>query len=58
MPKVKMFSGTKRCSCGERYNFRKGIAVVPGVTFSGKPLQISIHEFINLMQEISDDKSK
>ncbi len=46
MGKIKLFSGKKRCKDGETYNFKKGIAVVPGIRISGKNVRITLLEFI------------
>jgi len=33
---------------GETYHFKNGFAKVPGCTFSGKPMRISLKEFKEL----------
>lgn len=51
MKKLKPFSGRKRCSAGELYVFKKGIATVPGMWFKTlwegiRPVTITFAEFI------------
>jgi hypothetical protein len=53
--KVKGFSGIKKCSVGEVYFFRDGVAVVPGVLIFGRPVMISISEFKKLQEEVEDE---
>lgn len=48
MKKLKPFSGKKRCQQGETYTFKKGVAVVPGMSFQRKPVKISLIEFNKL----------
>ncbi|MCK9369222.1 hypothetical protein M0R04_04725 [Candidatus Dojkabacteria bacterium] len=45
---VKLKEIRKKCSDGEYYTFRNGFAVVPGVTFKGKPVLITLKEFKEL----------
>lgn len=35
---------------GERYVFKNGVAIVPGVRFQGKPMKITLKEFLELKQ--------
>lgn len=51
MAKPKLFSGKKRCSAGEVYNFRNGWAEVPGLRIEGQPVKISIKEFNEVNRE-------
>jgi len=47
--KVKIgFTRTKKDSSGETYKFKNGLAVVPGIIIKGKPVVITVKEFIEL----------
>lgn len=46
--KIKPFSGKKRCKDGEVYTFKKGVAIVPGLQFYGRPVKITLAEFKEL----------
>jgi len=42
------YTGMKRCPDGEIYRFKKGIAKVPGMTFSRKPVYVTFKQFIEI----------
>lgn len=48
--KFKGFTGRKRCSGGEFYSFRKGIATIPGYYYKGKSVKITLKEFNQLQR--------
>jgi hypothetical protein len=44
------FSGKKKCSNGEIYTFKKGIAIIPGFKMKGKPVKITLGEYNGLQK--------
>jgi len=49
---MKLSTVRKRCPEGEVYVFKNGVAEVPGLRISGKPVKITLAEF----KELTDGK--
>lgn len=55
--KLKLKTINKRCPNGELYQFVNGIAVVPGMWISKKPVHITIVEFNELCRAIQNNQN-
>ena len=48
----------RKCPDGEKYYFRNGVAEVPGMSIAGKPVKITLLEFMALCKQVPPSDSK
>jgi len=49
--KIKLFTGRKKCNFGETYNFKEGVAEVPGFRIGRQKVFVNFLEFKKIQDE-------